>query len=68
VGIAGAKLLEYPLWMWHWARPDDAAVPWHRMARAARDRAAVARKQVAAKEFWSQLTCYDTDTGPVLPP
>jgi hypothetical protein len=53
---AGAKLLEYPAWMWHWARPDDAAVPWHRMARVAPDRAAVVRKQVAAREFRSQLT------------
>jgi hypothetical protein len=65
---AGAKLLEYPVWMWHWARPDDAAVPWHRMARAAPDRAAVARKRVAAKEFRSQLTGYYPDTDPVLPP
>jgi LmbE family N-acetylglucosaminyl deacetylase len=65
---AGAKLLEYPVWMWHWARPDDTAVPWHRMARLAPDRAAVARKQVAAQEFQSQLTGYDPDTDPVLPP
>jgi hypothetical protein len=65
---AGAKLLEYPVWMWHWARPDDAAVPWHRMARVAPDRAAVARKRVAANEFRSFLTGYDPDTDPVLPP
>jgi LmbE family N-acetylglucosaminyl deacetylase len=24
---AGAKLLEYPVWMWHWARPGDPDVP-----------------------------------------
>jgi LmbE family N-acetylglucosaminyl deacetylase len=65
---AGAKLLEYPVWMWHWARPDDAAVPWHRMARVAPDRAALARKRVAAKEFRSQLIGYDRETDPVLPP
>ena len=23
----GAVLVEYPVWMWHWARPDDPAVP-----------------------------------------
>jgi LmbE family N-acetylglucosaminyl deacetylase len=26
----GATLVEYPVWMWHWARPDDPAVPWER--------------------------------------
>lgn len=26
--MTGAQLLEYPVWMWHWAAPDDAAVPW----------------------------------------
>lgn len=29
----GARLLEYPIWMWHWAGPDDAAVPWDRLCR-----------------------------------
>ena len=65
---AGAKLLEYPVWMWHWARPDDPAVPWYRIARVVPDGAAVARKRVAAKEFRSQLTGYAPDIDPVLPP
>ena len=65
---AGAKLLEYPVWMWHWARPDDTAVPWHRMTRIAPDPAAVARKRLAARQFRSQLTRYDPDSDPVLPP
>ncbi|MEP7762336.1 bifunctional PIG-L family deacetylase/class I SAM-dependent methyltransferase [Sanguibacter sp. 25GB23B1] len=26
-------LLEYPVWMWHWAAPSDHAVPWDRMER-----------------------------------
>jgi LmbE family N-acetylglucosaminyl deacetylase len=64
----GAKLLEYPMWMWHWARPGDAAVPWDRMARVMPDRAADARKRAAAKEFRSQLSGYDPETNPVLPP
>lgn len=29
----GAPLVEYPIWMWHWATPDDPAVPWHRARR-----------------------------------
>lgn len=28
-----AVLIEYPIWMWHWAIPDDSAVPWHRVRR-----------------------------------
>jgi LmbE family N-acetylglucosaminyl deacetylase len=24
-------LLEYPIWMWHWAIPDDSRVPWSRL-------------------------------------
>jgi hypothetical protein len=35
-----AALLEYPIWMWHWADPDDDAVPWQRMVEGAADRAA----------------------------
>ncbi|NYJ20590.1 bifunctional PIG-L family deacetylase/class I SAM-dependent methyltransferase [Glaciibacter psychrotolerans] len=29
----GARLVEYPIWMWHWADPDNAAVPWNDMVR-----------------------------------
>ncbi len=25
---AGVRLLEYPIWLWHWAGPDDPEVPW----------------------------------------
>jgi LmbE family N-acetylglucosaminyl deacetylase len=65
---AGATPLEYPVWMWHWALPDDADVPWHRMFRVPPDRAAAARKREAVKAFQSQLTAYGTDFDPVLPP
>ncbi len=36
---AGAPFIEYPIWMWHWASPDDPAVPWHRARRLPRDTA-----------------------------
>ncbi len=30
--VAGGRmLLEYPIWMWHWANPDSPEVPWSRM-------------------------------------
>jgi LmbE family N-acetylglucosaminyl deacetylase len=63
-----AVLLEYPVWMWHWARPDDDAVPWHRMSMAPVDRGASARKRRAAAVFESQLTPYEPDMAAVLPP
>ncbi|MDQ6896829.1 MAG: hypothetical protein M3171_09545, partial [Actinomycetota bacterium] len=29
----GARLVEYPVWMWHWAAPLDPAVSWQRVRR-----------------------------------
>lgn len=29
----GVDVLEYPVWLWHWAAPDAPEVPWSRMAR-----------------------------------
>jgi LmbE family N-acetylglucosaminyl deacetylase len=62
-----AVLLEYPVWMWHWARPGDSAVPWHRGLSVPLSRAAVDRKIRAAQSFRSQLHPANPDTGPVLP-
>jgi LmbE family N-acetylglucosaminyl deacetylase len=64
----GAALLEYPIWMWHWAAPDDDAVPWQRMSRVRLDRAATARKQRAATVFHTQLTPHEPGVDAVLPP
>jgi LmbE family N-acetylglucosaminyl deacetylase len=65
---AGATPLEYPVWMWHWAHPDDEDVPWHRMFRIPLDPVAAARKREAVKVFQSQLTAFGPDVEPVLPP
>lgn len=27
----GRRVLEYPIWMWHWASPAHPAIPWNRM-------------------------------------
>ncbi|MDX1890360.1 PIG-L family deacetylase [Mycolicibacterium sp. 050158] len=64
----GASLLEYPVWMWHWARPDDAAVPWHRMEMAPYDAAAMARKRRATAVFETQSKPYEPGLDAVLPP
>lgn len=60
----GVTLLEYPLWMWHWAMPDDPDVPWHRARSVPLEHWAVERKSQAAQCFRSQFGSRD----PVLPP
>ena len=64
----GAVLVEYPVWMWHWAVPDDSAVPWHRARTVRLSRTAVSRKQRAAQCFRSQFETVTPPVGPVLPP
>ncbi|KAA0092691.1 PIG-L family deacetylase [Mycolicibacterium sp. P1-18] len=63
-----AILLEFPVWAWHWAKPGDEAVPWHRMSVAPHDEAAAARKRRAAAAFASQLAPYRPGAEVVLPP
>ena len=63
----GAVFVEYPVWMWHWARPDDPAVPWHRARRLHLTDDALKLKTLAAGCFTSQTQ--PTQQGaPILPP
>ncbi|MEU1145063.1 PIG-L deacetylase family protein [Streptomyces sp. NPDC005863] len=57
----------YPVWMWHWARPDDARVPWHRCGVLPLSEAALGRKKAALARFASQLEPRGPEVGPVLP-
>lgn len=50
----GTKLLEYPIWMWHWATPDNASVPWADMRRLSLTVAEVAAKGAAMRKHISQ--------------
>ena len=63
----GAVLLEYPIWMWHWARPDDTAVPWQRVHAVPLTSSDIDRKQHAAQSFRSQFEAPDDYGAPVLP-
>ncbi len=58
----GATLREVPVWMWHWAHPGDARIPWHRAHRLTLDAAAIASKRHATQAFSSQLED-DPSTG-----
>lgn len=65
----GAVCHELPVWTWHWATPEDAAVPWQRARKIVLSPNHVARKRHAAHAFASQLEG-DRDAGlaPVLAP
>lgn len=56
----GARLLSYPLWAWHWARPGDPRLPWDRAVRHPLGDEARRRKQAA-------LACYPSQTEPLGP-
>jgi LmbE family N-acetylglucosaminyl deacetylase len=60
-------LLEYPVWMWHWATPADPAVPWDRAHSVRVSGRALDRKRRAAQCFRSQLEPIGADTAPVVP-
>ncbi len=64
---AGARLVEVPVWGWHWARPADARMPWRHARRLLLDAEAARRKREAVRAFTSQLRP-DPSTGapPVL--
>jgi LmbE family N-acetylglucosaminyl deacetylase len=60
---AGALLIEYPIWMWHWATPDDPAVPWQRARRIDLAPHDLATKTEAVRCFASQV---ERGEGPPL--
>jgi LmbE family N-acetylglucosaminyl deacetylase len=57
----------YPVWMWHWARPADAQIPWQTAVRVPLPRPVLARKRRAIGCFTSQLQDRGPELGPVLP-
>ena len=59
-------LVEAPVWMWHWAKPGDARVPWHRMRGLQLTPQALRRKQFALAAHVSQATRRSAVQGPVL--
>ncbi|MGW9020262.1 PIG-L family deacetylase [Leucobacter chromiiresistens] len=49
---ADRAVLEYPIWMWHWASPDHAETPWDRLVAVPIDADV---KQRAIASFASQI-------------
>lgn len=63
----GGELLEYPVWMWHWASPADPAVPWDHAYSLPLPGWAVERKRHAAQYYRSQFEPAVGETAPVVP-
>ncbi len=66
----GARLLELPIWTWHWAVPDDSRVPWARASTFSLTPQAFSRKQLALSRFVSQVQPLGPDPvdAAILPP
>ena len=54
-GACGARLVEAPIWGWHWSRPGDAAMPLAQARRLMLDDTTLDRKRAALACFASQL-------------
>ncbi|MFB7908334.1 PIG-L deacetylase family protein [Kitasatospora sp. NPDC056076] len=67
---SGVPVWEYPVWAWHWARPADPALPWHRAARILLTPDVRNRKQAALGCFRSQVEPLGDRPGDevILPP
>ena len=65
----GARLVEYPIWMWHWASPADERVPWPRARSVDLPWAIRMRKHDAIRTFRSQIeTLLGDPSGEVILP
>ena len=56
-------LLEYPIWLWHWASPADDDVPWRSFVALHAGEAALTAKQHAIGAYVSQTTAFGPDAG-----
>jgi LmbE family N-acetylglucosaminyl deacetylase len=65
-GRVSSRAYFYPVWMWHWARPGDARVPWADAVRVPLPRAAARAKQAALGCIASQAEDRPGGRGPVL--
>lgn len=64
--VVGCRLIEAPVWMWHWASPGDPFVPWHRLQRLPLTPQARERKQAGLAAHASQLDPTGRIGGAVL--
>ncbi len=67
---AGARLVEFPVWTWHWASPGDRRVPWTRARRIPLPPRVAQAKRRAAAEYRSQVQPLSpaAEDAAILPP
>ncbi len=61
------RLIEYPVWAWHWATPHHSAFPWERAARVELDESTLRAKERAIDAYTSQIAPLVVGDAPVLP-
>jgi LmbE family N-acetylglucosaminyl deacetylase len=59
----GATLLEFPVWTWHWATPDEPSIPWDRARRVTLNAQAHCVKQRAVQCYQSQIYPLSGEAG-----
>lgn len=64
--VVRCRLIEAPVWMWHWASPGEPFVPWHRLQRLPLTPQAHERKQASLAAHASQLDPSGRPGGAVL--
>jgi LmbE family N-acetylglucosaminyl deacetylase len=64
--LIGCRHVEALVWMWNWAKPGDARVPWQRMVALPLSPRAQAAKRSALAAHATQLTARGPSVGPVL--
>lgn len=64
---SGARLLQAPVWMWHWSQPGDTRVPWPALHALSLGDVALKMKRKALQRHRSQLIDRG-DEPPVLVP
>ncbi|EJN09529.1 PIG-L deacetylase family protein [Herbaspirillum sp. YR522] len=62
----GCKLIEVPIWGWHWADPQGRSIPWGRARKLALDPASEWKKRRALRCYRSQVAP-DGERAEVLP-
>lgn len=55
VTSATERLLEYPIWAWHWTAPDDVRLPWSQLRSWTVPAEALQRKAKAMAAYQSQM-------------
>lgn len=60
------RLAQAPVWLWHWAGPNERLVPWHRLQGFRVPPASRALKLQALSEHVSQIATATDDGAPIL--